>query len=208
MSRLALVIMLMIFSSTLSSAADIVVGDGLILTLETVDGWVVHSSAPEALVGEIAEHIAHESEAQGYSPTPDEVRQAALKRLAANEAIVYHAASKSHIDIDFSPISLKEKAPQLKTLKGSAGHAVQSLEGEEGVSGLQHTIRVVDVAGAGEAARLEAKYKHHDEAVTFIGLIGYVDRAWFFLYVTVFGDDPSVVKGAEAILDSVIVRSN
>jgi len=172
MLRLVLAVLLLILSPTLSSAADIVVGDGLILTLEPADGWVVHSSAPEALVGEIAEHIAHESEAQGYHPTPDEVHQAALKRLAANEAIVYHAASNSHIDIDFSPISLKEKAPQLKTLKGSAGYAVQSLEGEEGVSGLQHTIRVVDVAGAGEAARLEAKYLHHDQTVTFISCSG------------------------------------
>lgn len=204
-------VVLMLFPTLIAmplSASEVVVGDGLVLSLQAPDGWAVFTEAPEALIRQVAEHVAHEAEAQGYHPTPDQAHDAAVKRLAANEAIVYHAASNSHIDIDFSPVGPKEKAPLLKTLLGSAEYALQSLESEEGVSGLQHTIRAVSVAGAGEAARLEANYKHHDETVRFIGVIGYVDRAWFFLYATVFGGDQATLRGAEAILGSVEIRRN
>lgn len=208
MSRLVLAALLLAFHVSPLAAEEIVVDGGYVVSLKPAEGWVVYTSAPEPLIEEIAEHVEHESMAQGYHPSPDQLREAALKRLDANEAIVYHAASKSHLDIDFSPIGPKEMAPNLKTLKGSAGYALQSLEGEEGVSGLKHEIRVVNVAGAGEAARLEASYKHHDESVNFIGIIGYVDRAWFFVYATVFGEDPTLLREAQLILGSVEIRRN
>lgn len=208
MLRLVLAALLLAFVVSPLSAEEIAVGDGYVVSLVLAEGWSVHTRAPEALIAEIAEHVEHEAVAQGYDPSPDQLREAALKRLNANEAIVYHAASKSHIDIDFSAIGPKDKVPTLKTLKGSAGYALQSLEGEEGVSGLTHAINVTNVAGAGDAARLEASYRHHDEPVNFIGIIGYVDRAWFFLYATSFGDDPAVQAGAAQILDSIKISRN
>ncbi len=208
MRRLVLVLLFLLVSALPLQAAEIAVGGGLVLSVDLAEGWVVHTKAPESLVEEIAEHIEHEAVAQGYDPSPEQVREAALKRLDANEAILYHAASGSHIDIDFSHLKPKEKAPALSVLKKSADYASQSLEGEEGVSDMKHAIRVVTVPGAGEAAQLDATYRHHEEVVTFIGVIGYVDRAWFFLYSTVFGEDPVLQQGAEAMLASATVRRN
>ncbi len=39
-----------------------------------------------------------------------------------------------------------------------------------------------EVAGARYAYRVDASYRHHDEAMKFIGIIGFRQPDWFYFY--------------------------
>ena len=187
-------------------AEEMAVAEGLVLNYTLEPGWELVTTAPEALVAEIAEHIGHEAEAQGQHPSAEQITRAAQKRLAANEAIIYHPASNSHLDIDFSPLEEHEQAPSSKTLRRSAEFALQSLEGEEGVHKVKSSVTETKVFGAREAYRLDATYMHHDEPVTFIGIIGFVEPSWFFFYFTAPGQDPAALQGIESILANLKIK--
>ncbi|MBW2478198.1 MAG: hypothetical protein JRE63_12835 [Deltaproteobacteria bacterium] len=184
---------------------EITVGSALTLTLDLPTGWTIYNEAPEALIVEVAEHVEHEAEAQGKSPSQEQILEVAKKRLAANEAIVYHASSGSHLDIDFSPLEENETPPSSKLLKQSAEFAVQSLEGEEGVSGVEHRISPFTIPGSSNAFRIDADYRHHDEPVRFSGIIGYAERHWYFFYFTAPGKDADAVRTFEDLIKSFTI---
>ena len=188
-------------------ADEIAVGEGLVLSLTLPAGWTLHSKAPEVLVHEIAKHIAHEANAMGKHPSQAQTLQAARKRLAANEAIAYHAASGSHLDLDFSPLGDRERPPSTKQLRQSAEFAVQSLEGETEVSNVESAITEARVHGSAHAYRLTATYQQHEQPVTFIGLIGYAQRHWFFFYFTAPGQEPEALQTIEGLLASLQIKT-
>ena len=177
-------------------------GPTLKLTLGLPSGWAIYHEAPEALIAETAEHVEHEAEAQGKNPSQEQILQVAKKRLAANEAIIYHASSGSHVDIDFSPLEENEQPPSSKTLKHSAEIAAQSLEGEEGISGVKYHISPFTISGSKDAFRIDADYHHHEEPVRFSGIVGYADRHWYFFYFTAPGKDPDALKTFEELIHS------
>lgn len=201
------VIILLLTVPGLAAAESISVGDKLLLDLTLPEGWTIHTKAPTALLDEIAEHVEHEAEAAGAQPTRERIYEIAEKRLGANEAIVYHAASGAHLDIDFSPLEADEKAPSDKALKLSAEYASQSLEGDEGVSAVRSQVEPAEVTGARAAFRLTADYKHHEHEMKFLGLIGFAADHWFYLYYT----DPQKVEQTyaemQAIMTSARIRS-
>lgn len=206
MTRLICTFLLLLGPALPAAADDIAVGEGLILRIDVPAGWTLYREAPAALIEETAEHVAHEAEAAGKHPSAEQIRQVAAKRLAANEAILYHPASGSHLDIDFSPLKDNESPPSRTGLKNSARYAGQSLESEEGVSAVETRVVPTEVAGSEEAYRLEAEYRHHDQPVTFIGIIGYSQRHWYFLYFTAPGQHTMALQEIEQILDSMKIR--
>jgi hypothetical protein len=208
MARAILCGLFILLLGTTALADEIAVGEGLVLKMSLPAGWALHTEAPEPLVLETAEHIEHEAEAAGKHPTEEQILRVARKRLAANEAIAYHAASGSHLDIDFSPLESDEKPPGSKVLKTSAKYAVQSLEGEEGVSQVKSNVSSAKISGSENAYRLDATYRHHDEPATFIGVIGYAERHWFFLYFTAPGQQADALQTIEELLKSLEIRSH
>ena len=160
-----------------------------------------------ALVEEMAEHIAHEAEAQGASPSREQILDVARKRLAANEAILYHDASGAHLYIDFSALDPGQKPPSSKTLRNSAKYAAQSLVGEEGVSDVDWEVSAIKVQGAREAFLLAADYRHHDDPVRFLGVIGFAGSdQWFFFYYTDYLRAPGTFGQMQDILDQAVIR--
>ena len=185
-------------------AAEIVVGEDLVLDLKLAEGWSLHLDPPQALVEEVARHIAHEPAAA--KATAAQIESVARKRLAANEAIVYHAASGAYLAIDFSPLEPGEAAPGSSALRNSARSAAKSLAGEEDVAEVVWDVTPRQVSGAGEAYQLAAEYRQQGQPMKFIGIIGYVDGYWFYLYYTDPDKDPAVFREMLAMLEQVVVR--
>lgn len=182
------------------AAEQITVSPKSVVELTLPTGWTLPQEPPAEIIEEMAEHLGHDAEAKGHHPSKEELTSMARKRLAANEAIVFHQATGAHLTIDFSPLHDDESPPGATTVKTSAEYALQSLETEEGVSkftGSQHDIRI---AGAKHASRIDASYMHHEEVVDFTGVVGYAAENWFFLYFTNPGRDKKVHQEFETML--------
>ena len=188
-------------------ADTINVGKGLVMEIPVQEGWTIYQEPPSALVEETAEHISHEAKAQGANPEKEKLLMLARKRLAANEAILYHELSGAHLDIDFSPLDTGEKPPQERNLRDSAKYAVQSLEGEEGVTDVVWDVERMKIEGAEDAFVLSASYKHHEQPVRFLGVIGFAAPQWFFFYYTDYGKAADTFEGMQQMLDAVVIRS-
>jgi hypothetical protein len=186
------------------SAAELVISEDLVVEIALEEGWLLHLEPPDALVKEMASHIAHEPAAANASAA--QIEKVTRKRLAANEAFVYHAASGAHLEIDFSPLEQGASAPSSKTLQTSAEYAAQSLEGEEDVSNVVWDVAPVKIQGAGEAFQLVADYQQHDLPVKFVGTIGYVSGYWFFFYFTDPSQKPEVFEEMQGMLATLVVR--
>jgi hypothetical protein len=186
------------------TAAELVISEDLFVEIPLREGWTLHLEPPEALVLEMAAHVAHEPAAANASAA--QIEKVTRKRLAANEAFVYHAASGAHLEIDFSPLEQGASAPSTKTLRTSAEYAAQSLEGEEGVSNVAWDVIPVKIQGAREAFQLVADYQRHDLPVKFVGTIGYVEGYWLFLYFTDPSQKPEVFEQMQEMLGKLVVR--
>lgn len=185
-------------------AAEIVVTENLVVEINVTEGWTLHLEPPDALVKEMAVHVAHEPAAA--NATAEQIENVARKRLAVNEATVYHAASGAHLDIDFSALDPGQSAPSSITLRNSAEYAAQSLEGEDDVAEVVWEVTPGKVNGARDAFQLAADYKKHDLPVKFLGIIGYVEGYWFFLYYTDPGKDPGTFGEMQSMLEELTVR--
>jgi hypothetical protein len=186
------------------TAAELVISEDLFVEIPLREGWTLHLEPPEALVLEMAAHVAHEPAAANASAA--QIEKVTRKRMAANEAFVYHAASGARLEIDFSPLEQGASAPSTKTLRTSAEYAAQSLEGEEGVSNVAWDVIPVKIQGAREAFQLVADYQRHDLPVKFVGTIGYVEGYWLFLYFTDPSQKPEVFEQMQEMLGKLVVR--
>jgi hypothetical protein len=193
------------FASSAAIAADVQVTETLVFSVDLKTGWSLHLDDPPApLVKEIASHIAHEPAAA--NATEEQIERVARKRLLANEAILYHAESGAHLDIDFSPLSEGEKEPTSRTLKNSAKYAAESLSSEEDIEDVDWEVSSVTINGARETYLLSANYLQHDHPMTFLGYIGFVADSWFFLYFTAPGKDPVTLTEVKEMLAKASVR--
>jgi hypothetical protein len=187
-----------------SYAAEIAVTQSLVVEINLSEGWSLHLEPPDALVKEMALHVAHEPAAA--NATAEQIEKVTRKRMAANEATVYHAASGAHLDIDFSALDQGQSAPSSQTLRNSAKYAAQSLESEEDIADVVWEVTEIDINGAREAFQLAADYKQHEHPVKFLGIIGYVEGYWFFLYYTDPGKDSGTFGEMQTMLEQLVIR--
>jgi len=188
-----------------ADAADLTVAENLVFVIEPVSGWTVHTAGPpEALVKETARHVAHEPAA--VKATAEQIEIVARNRLAANEAIVFHATSGAHLNIDFSPFDERDSVPGPDTLKSSAEHAARSLANEKDVTDAAWDVKETEIAGARKTYLLSAKFLQHARPMIFRGYIGTVERHWFFLYFTAPRDDPRVLQEMSSMLANASIR--
>jgi hypothetical protein len=182
---------------------------GLSVGISLPEGrWMVASDPPESLVAEMAEHVAHDLEAQGKEADPKSIQTAVAQRLAVNEYFIFNPVSGAHMEIDFSPLDPGEMAPGRGSVANSARYAADSLGSEEGISGLSSEVEKARVYGADYAYSLQARFMKHDVATRFYGLIGFVENSWFFIYYTDAERDPGDYPQAIQILRSVqVLRS-
>jgi len=205
--KFRLLLSLFILVPSLVSAETVQISEELNLSFSVPEGWEMASEPPAILLEEMAKHIAHEAKEKGHSPSHQQLLEAARKRLANNEVLLFNPQSKSYLTLDLSPQSDGERPPSNKTIRLSAKYAGESLKQEEGVDKLESRISQVSVAGSKSAYRYDADYLHHGEPKHFSGIIGFSCSHWYFFYFTDYLSDPEDQNRAEQVFKSLRIES-
>jgi hypothetical protein len=200
-----LLIATLLFLPSLGFAETVHISNLTSIVYELPAGWVKADEPPQALLDIFAEHIDHEAEEKGYSPSRGQLQDAAQKRLAANAVLLYNPQTNAHITIDMSHLRRGEKAPSKRSIQLSAKYAGQSVEQEEGVSGATGQSNEAKVSGAWYAHRYDADYLHHDEKMRFSGIIGFVFPYWFYFYTTNYLKDPADREKIDRFLATISI---
>jgi len=169
--------------------------------------WEVSKTPPQYLVDETIEDVRKELRKTGKTGSDDQIKAQVNKRLSSNELYVFNPASKATLLVDFSPLTEGEAAPSPDNVKASATAAGESMASEEGMSNSRYRVTDAQVKGVETAYRLDLEFNANGEPRKFIGLIGFTQGNWIFLYFTdrlaVKTDYPQM----EELLSSLVVRS-
>ena len=198
-----LVAIALLFCGSSAAAGTLTTPAGNQLGWDLPAGWQRITEPPAALLEEIALHIGHDAAKQGKKPSQAQLLQVAAKRLAANELLLYHAQSGAWIGFDFSPLRRGELPPDKQTLELSAGYALESLQNEEEVRGIEAEQQGYPITGVAKTRRLTANYRQHDKPTAFSGLIGYLPGEWFFIYATSYPEVSEQRGAIDALFDSL-----
>lgn len=185
-------------------AVEVAVTGTLSFDIDLAAGWVLHREPPDALVKELATHVAHEPAAA--AATAEQIETVARRRLSANQAILYHAASGAHLDIAFSPLDPGEAVPGPRALRRSAEIAAGSLERESDVAEVAWEITPAAMTGADGLLLLSAGYLQHGRPMVFLGYVGYTAGYWIFLYFTAPGEPPELLREMRGMLARAAIR--
>ncbi len=146
--------------------------------------WQISRQAPEFLVRELAEHATDGMRAKARKAGIDDPQEMARRMLSANEFYVFNPETRACLLVDFSPLKAGEEPPSNRVVKKSVQFAGESLSGEEGYSNVQTRTGKTAIRGAETAHRLDARFVKHGEEVRFVGIVGFAEPCWFFLYFT------------------------
>ena len=205
--KIMLFALLLIAPLPLAVAAETLhVSETTSISFEIPEGWQWAKQPPEQLQLKMAEHIAHEAAEKGYTPSQQQLLDAARKRLMTNEVLLYNPLSSAHMTIDLSRLQPQEKAPSKRNIQLSAKYAGQSLEQEEGVKQLQGSAKKYRIGGAWYAYRYDAEYLHHEEKMNFSGIIGFAAPNWFFFYYTDYLTDSADRGKAEQVFKTIQIE--
>lgn len=197
--------LLLVLGSPVAAAGPelLTLGDGNTLQFTLPPGnWVFSRVPPDFLVRATAADLGRELATQGKETSPEQVAELARQRLGENEGFVYHPESESCLLIDFSPLSPKEQSPGAGAIEASARAAAEVLQQEEGMAEVVTDRRPILFPGLSWAWRLDARYLQDGAPRRFIGIIGFRDPYWVFLYYTDKGANDSDYGQMEALLDA------
>ena len=203
MKALAFFACLLFFFTSPLSAETVDISSNLKVHFEVPSGWVSNPKPPQYLVDEMAEHISHDAAAKGRYPSKDQVQKIALERFGENEALLFNPQSHAYISLDFSPLRQGERPPSQQSITLSARYAGESLGQDEGVTDITTEDSNAEIFGAWYAQRFDSRYKHHDQAMAFTGIVGFASPYWFYFYYTDYLKDPMDRKAVEKILKSI-----
>lgn len=197
------VTLMLSFGISSVQAATLTSPAGHRLDWQLPSGWQVLTEPPAELVAEIALHISHEATRKGKKAARIQLEQAAARRLAANELLLYHQQSGAWISIDFSSSAAGSEPPAAKILELSARYALESLGNEEEVRDLDSSQQEFKLPGTEHTQLIVARYRHHEIATEFRGLIGYLPGEWFYLYATSYPEKADLKTQIDTLFKSL-----
>lgn len=203
-----LLISLLWLSCQTATAASVQISEKLSVDFSQPAGWQLALEPPQVLIDEMAEHIAQKSSSKGYQPSQAQLLEAARKRLAINEVLLYNPVSKASFTIDFSRLRQGEKAPSEKAIELSAKYSGESLAGEEGVSNLHGQVSKTSIPGSSYSYKYDADYRQDQVQRHFSGIIGFIEPYWFYFYYNGPREDPLDRERAEAVFRSLRLRKD
>lgn len=178
----ALLLTILVFLPLTSAAETYEIKPGLKLTLPELSApWAVSREPAPALLEHMAEHMQEDAARQGKAISAEQAKTAALKRLQSNELFVYNAESEAHLLISFEPLREGEKAPSAKTVALSAKYAAEGVV-DEGWTEVAERHAATAVKGAQLAQWFEIGYSHEGHRSVFMGIVGFANPYWFWLY--------------------------
>jgi len=203
MIRFLLVIGLMLHPLT-SLAADypLAADRNISFTLPSAR-WQVSSDPPESAIQAMMDDIAYETEKKGQKVDRTILREKAIEYARTNNLFVHDPMTDAYLMIS---ISKAEKTPKAATVKSSAEWTMNEiLENAEleGTGGYERSLKKVELSGLPVAYRIEANYPLHHAPHNFIGIIGFGEPYWVFLYYNDKAQDPDDLREMRLLLDSV-----
>lgn len=166
-------------------------------------GWQRAIEPPPALVENLERQFVRDALRDGKSPTRQQLHQAALERLAANELLLYHPQSGAWIGFDFSPLRDDERQPDAAAVELSARYALDSLRSEAEIEQLQGEVQPLPLPGAPATHYLHARYRQHGVVTGFDGLVGALPGEWFFIYATSYPGRAELLAQIKALFASL-----
>lgn len=205
MRRFSVVTLLMMcFWSLPAAAASLQVSDGLRLEYMVPEGWQATTKVPDFLVRQTVEHVSQHMREEGRA-IPVDLENQVRVRLASNELFLFHDKTRTHLDIDFSPIEVNETPPLRESVARSAYFAEQELIAEPDVTEVESSSKEFFLSGTEYAYRIDATFKRDGEPRRFIGVIAFIERHWLFLYYTEETLSDSDLQQFEELLKGLVV---
>jgi hypothetical protein len=167
--------------------------------------WVISAEPIAALVNHMAEHVQEEAAAKGHTLSAEEARAGALKKLKQNELFVLNPQSGAHVLISFEPLGKKEAEPSAKTIAKSAQYAGESAI-DEGWTEVAERQAVTVIKGAQQAQWFEIDYTHEGSRQAFIGIVGFANPYWFWVYANDHQQDPADRAVLEKLMREIEIR--
>lgn len=164
--------------------------------------WQVSQEPPEFLVKEHSAHINPNQLAAAQKAGIDSPEGAARQMLKANELFIFNPQSGAHLEVDFSPLREGESPPSAGALKNSARYAAEGLEDEKGIEAASSRVGKTKVNGVNAAYRIDAEFLKHGIATQFIGVIGFAQNHWVYLYFTGPQSGADDLAAVNQVLDS------
>ncbi len=207
MKKSTFLILALIFFPFVVFGESFQIAPGLQLTVELPNQqWQTSQTAPDFLVEERAMHI-HDNMMKRFKKKGITTKKAAAEfQLKANELFIFNPQTKAYLEIDFSKLKKDEKAPSKRSIALSAKYTGEELEHEEGLSQVRQKSSKAHIEGAKHSYRVDAQYVKHGKAKKFIGLIGFANNHWFYLYFTIPDGVGQDMAEVEAILKSISLK--
>lgn len=207
MKRIAALLLTILLLLPLTAAAETYeIKPGLKLSLpELSASWTVSREPAPALLEHMAEHMQEDAARQGKTISAEQARAAALKRLQTNELFVYNAESEAHLLVSFDALGKDEKKPSAKAVAKSAQYAAEGVA-DEGWT--EVTVRHAETAvkGAQLAQWYEIGYTHEGHRSVFMGIVGFANPYWFWLYANDHLKSPEDRPVLEKLLREIEIR--
>jgi len=183
MKRFSVLLLAILLLLPLTAAAETYeIKPGLKLMLpELAAPWTVSREPAPALLEHMAEHMQEDAASQGKTISAEQAKTAALKRLQTNELFVYNTESEAHLLISFDALGKDEKKPSAKAVAKSAKYAAEGVS-DEGWTDVTERHAATAVKGAQLAQWFEIGYSHEGHRSVFMGIVGFANPYWFWLY--------------------------
>lgn len=180
---------------------------GLVLP-QLSDDWIVTSEPTDEMLEHQADHEVENALRAGQSISRAEALSRAKKYFAASDDLYFlNTTSEAHLLFSYAPLGERQPEPSADHIKGSALAATDGVTAE-GWTKHSEDNRVVKVKGARHAHFFEIDYTKGDEQQFFMGIVGYAQPYWFWLYAYDHLHDSGDRATLMRILESFEIRTS
>jgi len=165
--------------------------------------WEVSTEPPESAIRAMMADMAYETEKKGVEVDRTALREKAVTYARTNNLFVHDPKTSAYLMIS---ISRTKEPPKDETVRASADWALNEIvenAGEKETRGFGSRLKKVQLPGLQVAYQIEADYPLRGAPHNFIGIIGFADPYWVFLYYNDQAQDPEDLREMRLLLASV-----
>jgi hypothetical protein len=190
-------------------AAEYRLSADLAITFELPsERWQVVSEAPESAIQAMIDDMLHEAKVAGKQVDTSRLRSTAEKSLQINDLYVYNPETAAYLMVSISPTESGEEPPTRATVKASVDWTVEAIKDNSDVESgtYRFDVEKLKLPGATYAYLLDSDSPLHGAAHNFLGIIGFVETNWVFLYYNDKAENSKDVEEMRKLLESVAFK--
>jgi len=168
--------------------------------------WLVSTEPPEAAIQAMMDDIVYETEKKGKQVDRATLREKSIAYLKTNNLFVFNPQTAAYLMVSLSEA---KTPPSPDAVKASAEWALEAIiEHAEvmGGHGFVSSLKEVALPGATLAYRIDTDYPLRKAPHNFIGIIGYADPSWVFIYYNDKAEDPADLQEMRQIFSSLRLK--